>query len=908
MNRFFTLSLFVCALVLLSACQTTTDIEISNTSTPEITGEVPIRAIPVDVVSDYVAVSGITPQAVSIAQGNLFDNGGFESGLTGWTGCSAGAIEESAYANEGSKALKVNAGNCFYRSVEVSVSQDLFLSCFARLESGNGWTGMGLGFADANWATIPGGPSTLITGNSYQRYDVETTAPAGSKYVSMWMYSDNPMLVDDCSLMLEQEPPPPPPVQGEELLENSRLDGTAEWSLGCGGTATVVNVGRSGGSRALALEDGACLDQSLSASDIALLKGQDFTFTCQGAKPNENSYAAMSIFFDDTLLSEAFPYAPSGLYGPTPDTLEITGTAPSNFSSAFVSLYANDSLVAYSCSLKVDGGEPQPPEPPAGGENILVNGDFETSLTGTWAASCGRRWSLPDGHNGKGVYISEACNIDQSFDVAALAGNEYSFSCYVKNPIGYASLSIFFDGTPISKVVPVSNDYQLVEITGTAPNAGYGFISIYTNSQMNVDDCVLATAGGQPPVQPGTQQWFDRFGEPNVSENFYRATNESVKALELTNGGVITVNSIIPSGNTDPNGEREINIRKYSNDGELIFSKSELLSRSITLNDRATISVSLVDATVDSLGNVYVLESAVQSFSVARRGQTDVYIHKFSAFGDRVWERLIRSQEYSIDPRAQGQTVPRYENIAFSSNALYLAGKDGGTIVKKLTLAAIEQWTSQIDTGEFFLFQDFVTNNNGDVYISAFSYNNSGSVQLTKLNSAGNQQWQRSVTNSRSGSGLVADDSSVYILGSTGNVLVEAENDRSDGYIWKYDNVGNLVWTSQYASNLIDTITKGAIYNSSLYVTGTNTTEIRDASNFFVSANTTGFIKQIDTSSATELWSTEIDIENSNIFADIAVDSTGIYAGGYIEGPTERLDGDLVTNSSDAFVTKYSLP
>jgi len=69
-----------------------------------------------------------------------------------------------------------------------------------------------------------------------------------------------------------------------------------------------------------------------------------------------------------------------------------------------------------------------------------------------------------------------------------------------------------------------------------------------------------------------------------------------------------------------------------------------------------------------------------------------------------------------------------------------------------------------------------------------------------------------------------------------------------------------------------------------------------------------GFIKQIDTQTAAELWSTEIDIENDNIFVDIAVDSTGIYAGGYVAEVLERLDLDRVTNGSDAFITKYSLP
>ena len=125
------------AALLLNACQTT---ELSTGSVQQA----PLRTSPVDVVSAYISPQAITPQDVDISQGNLFDNGGFEAGLAGWTGCDTGAIAESSDAYEGSKALKVTAGNCFYRSVEVSVAQELVLSCYVRLESGSGWTGIQL--------------------------------------------------------------------------------------------------------------------------------------------------------------------------------------------------------------------------------------------------------------------------------------------------------------------------------------------------------------------------------------------------------------------------------------------------------------------------------------------------------------------------------------------------------------------------------------------------------------------------------------------------------------------------------------------------------------------------------------------------------------------------------------------
>ena len=169
------------AAFVLNACQTT--------SVDAPTFETPIRTSPIDVSNQYIKVQAVVPQGVDIEQGNLFDNGGFETGLDGWTSCETGAIAISPDAYEGTKALKVNAGNCFHRSVEVSSGQDLILSCYARLQSGNAWTGMGIGFADASWTTIGNAPTTVITGNSYVRYDVKGTAPANSKYASMWLYT-----------------------------------------------------------------------------------------------------------------------------------------------------------------------------------------------------------------------------------------------------------------------------------------------------------------------------------------------------------------------------------------------------------------------------------------------------------------------------------------------------------------------------------------------------------------------------------------------------------------------------------------------------------------------------------------------------------------------------------------------
>lgn len=480
------------AVFLLNACQTT-GIE----TTPVISGETPLRVIPVDVVSEYIAPQALVPQVSPPDDTNLFDNVGFEIGLNGWTGCEAGAIAESNDAYAGSKALKLNEGNCFYRSVEVSAGQDLVLSCYARLESGTGWTGMGLGFADASWTTIPGGPSTIITGNTYQRYDLEATVPAGSKYVSMWMYSDNPAVVDNCSLMLEVEPPPPPPSSGDNLLDNGDFqivdgnDKPVNWTKGCGGYWSSVNVN---GTKGMRVNGNACVDQSLSATDINSLKGKDYTYACY--VNNTNSYASMTIFLDGVQKSTVIPFTNNSY-----QLVEVKGNA-GQISSGFVSLYASGSMFVDYCELKVDGIDPPPPPP--SGDNLLENGDFESlnanNKPNNWTKGCGGHWSHTTA-NGWGLNVGGGACIDQSLstaDVAALSGQNYTYSCYAKNVSGYASISIFLDGEQKSQTIPVSNSLELVEINGQAGQVSSGFVSIYSEGDIVIDDCSLTVEGGGP--------------------------------------------------------------------------------------------------------------------------------------------------------------------------------------------------------------------------------------------------------------------------------------------------------------------------------------------------------------------------------------------------------------------------
>ena len=498
MQRRLALVALLLSLLLLSACQTTSSIDIQPIN------QEPIRVNPVDVQETYINIQALEPQDHEITSGNLFANDGFESGLEGWTGCSAGAIKVSSDAYEGSGALEIIPNNCFYKSAEVSAGDNLILSCYAKITEGFSWTGMGLGFADSSWSTIDVDvPSTRITGINYARYDVKFTAPANSKYASMWFYSENKAVIDNCTLMLEQELPPPPSFSTDNLLNNggfeeiipTSLEGIpASWSIGClndnspSAQDVISDFVRSRREGALVRFrlDGACLDQSLSASEISQLSGQAFTFSCY---VNVGTYASMSIFLDGQAISTSSSNNNRGNF----DLLEINSVVPQDVSSIFVSLYGNSALFD-DCSLVV--GNTRLPPPPTPSNNLLENANLVRSgLTGIpidWNLGCGGSVS---GTLGNFTLLSDGC-LDQALDsndLSALAGKQYTLSCQGGSG-GYSAISIFFDGVPVSKAFSERGSNGLIELKGIAPSASTGFVSIYTESAATILNCYLRFA------------------------------------------------------------------------------------------------------------------------------------------------------------------------------------------------------------------------------------------------------------------------------------------------------------------------------------------------------------------------------------------------------------------------------
>jgi len=266
---------FACFLIVGCDSGAVTDEAISSpaaTSTPVES----ILISPVNVMSDFVQRAFLSDQ--SVESENRLLNGSFENSTDAWTACDTGTIQETNDAYDGTNALAVEGGNCFYQSVQANPGEDIVLSCFSKVPGVLEWTGMGLGFSDENWQVISETPATLVTGKTYARYDVRATVPDNAGFATMWFYSGTDAIVDNCTLLPADQAPVPPLTLDTNLLINPEFDlvesgKPSNWQHFCEGN---VVAGDRNHDLFVAITEGACFSQSLNASALTAIQGKEY--------------------------------------------------------------------------------------------------------------------------------------------------------------------------------------------------------------------------------------------------------------------------------------------------------------------------------------------------------------------------------------------------------------------------------------------------------------------------------------------------------------------------------------------------------------------------------------------------------------------------------------------------------
>ncbi len=305
--------------------------------------------------------------SAAVAGENLLMNPGFEEGINDWGSCGdVTDLQPSTDAYEGLQSMMLSTG-CFYQSVQVSAGQDISFSCQSKVANATGWSGMGLSFADSDWNTTLSAPSQTISGMDYREYATTETAPANTKYASIWAYSDGSLNIDDCKVYFGE-----PAAPSGNLLLNPNFDVPttvpANWQS-CGAEDNFNLDGN------LNLTGLTCLYQTVNAR-----ANLNYTLNCT-AKYDGTSWSSMIL---STLDENWQAITEEYMQIDTTDFTEKTLTAETSELTRHVAVtFYNEGQATYeSCSLTATstGGTPDSPTP----DTPDPNGPNASSLVGHW--------------------------------------------------------------------------------------------------------------------------------------------------------------------------------------------------------------------------------------------------------------------------------------------------------------------------------------------------------------------------------------------------------------------------------------------------------------------------------------------------------------------------------------------
>ena len=171
---------------------------------------------------------------------------------------------------------------------------------------------------------------------------------------------------------------------------------------------------------------------------------------------------------------------------------------------------------------------------------------------------------------------------------------------------------------------------------------------------------------------------------------------------------------------------------------------------------------------------------------------------------------------------------------------------------------------------------------------------------VRKYDFAGNELWtnQFGTNNVDPANGLVADGSSLYVVGATfGTFPGETNLGGYDAYIRKYAADGTVLWTHQFGTAQWDFLAGVAVDGSDFYVFGQTGGLLGQAS----SGGDDAFVGKYD-SDGNELWTDQFGTAGHEVAQWMTTDGSGVI----VVGTTEStLLGQTSAGGIDAFVRKY---
>lgn len=317
---------------------------------------------------------------------------------------------------------------------------------------------------------------------------------------------------------------------------------------------------------------------------------------------------------------------------------------------------------------------------------------------------------------------------------------------------------------------------------------------------------------------------------------------------------------------------------------------------------------------VDSQGQVFVVGTTAGDIDnqINRSGGDDVFLSKYDASGNLVWQRMLGS---SGSAEGYGIAIDSQDNVVvvgqvdgeLAGNDLF-AGQDSFAV--KFDNSGDRLWTRQLDS----LAQDAATgvtiDGNDDIFISGYA---SGVFTSGQTHGGGRDAYVARLSGDNGSlaaatqyGGAGNETASAVAMADDGNVLVAGEE---DGRVvlrkLDRDDLSNTLWVQDLGAVQSGSVTGIAVEGSAVYVAGhTGNADFAGTNATAHQGGQDGFVTRIDDAggSASAAWTSYVGTGAGDFIEDITVSGGQVYVAG-------RTGGDLgggKTGVTDAFAAKIS--
>ena len=338
----------------------------------------------------------------------------------------------------------------------------------------------------------------------------------------------------------------------------------------------------------------------------------------------------------------------------------------------------------------------------------------------------GDSWVATLGGSNSDIGNSVAIGSDGSVYVCGETNNDYLLAKF--NSSGTLQWQKTTGGYPSSRAVAIGSDDSVYVCGSTYIEDGRGY------------ECLITKFNSS-----GTLQWQKTLGVSN-------SNSTGVGSIAIGSDGSVYV---CGSTASEDLRYRYMLIAKYNSSGALQWQKK--LGGSYY--DRGN------SVAVGTDGSVYFCGT-----SSAGAGSSDVFITKFNSSGTLQWQKTLGGS----DSDSGNSVAIGSDGSVYICGNTYSAGAGGSdAFIAKFNSSGTLQWQKTLGGSNSDIGNSVAIGSDGSVYICGNTYSagaGGSDAFITKFNSSGALQWQKTLGGSDSDSGnsvAIGSDGSVYVCGRT---------------------------------------------------------------------------------------------------------------------------------------------